>query len=131
MVQSHFLHRAGGIQLMLLMVWGGESLTQSQWQDMFTAVNKSHAKTRELGVRHGEVRRPNTLWNSEPNRVLILDSHKSKLTKGKIGMLKRKSELQDSPTKRSHFTVYRPHEIRNTNLALITRLRKIWCLHIV
>lgn len=65
---------------MLLMAWAGEPLTQPQWQDKLNAVKKSHAKIRELGVRHGDFRRPNTLWNSELNRVLIIDFHKSELT---------------------------------------------------
>ncbi|GAB7336110.1 hypothetical protein MBLNU13_g08906t1 [Cladosporium sp. NU13] len=33
MAQTYFLHGAGEIQHMLLMAWGGEPLTQSQWQD--------------------------------------------------------------------------------------------------
>jgi hypothetical protein len=105
MAQSYFLHVAGEIQHMLLMAWGGEPLTRSQWQTKLHAVKKSHGKIHELGVRHGDVRPPNTLWNSELNRVLIIDFHKSELTKKHIGVSKRKSESVDASAKRSHLKV--------------------------
>ena len=92
MAQSYFLHGAGEIQHMLLMAWGGEPLTQSQWEDKRGAVKKSHARIRELGIRHGDVRRPNTLWNPELDRVLIIDFHKSELIKKETVKLKRKGE---------------------------------------
>jgi len=100
MAQSYFLHGAGEIQHMLLMVWGGEPLTQSQWEDKRGAVKKSHARIRELGIRHGDLRRPNTLWNSELNRVLIIDFHKSELIKKQDGMLKRRGGSMSSSSSR-------------------------------
>jgi hypothetical protein len=100
MKQSYFLHGAGEIQHMLLMAWGGEPLSQTQWQDKLKAVKKSHAKIRELGVRHGDVRRQNTLWNSELNRVLIIDFHKSELIKGQTKVLKRNGELMSNSSVR-------------------------------
>jgi hypothetical protein len=105
MAQSYFLHGAGEIQHMLLMAWGGESLSQSQWQDKLSGVKKSHAMIRELGVRHGDVQRSNTLWNSELNCVLIIDFHKSKLLKRQTGMPKRKNELMEKSPKRLRLTV--------------------------
>jgi hypothetical protein len=105
MAQSYFLHGAGEIQHMLLMAWGGEPVTQSQWQDKFSAVKKSHAIIRELGVRHGDVRRPNTLWNPELNRVLIIDFHKSELLKTQIRMPKRTGGSLDNPRKRQRLLV--------------------------
>lgn len=87
------------------MAWGGEPLTQSKWQDKFSAVKKSHAIIRKLGVRHGDVRPPNTLWNSELNRVLIIDFHKSQLTKSHTVAPKRKREIVDNPAKRSRLNV--------------------------
>jgi hypothetical protein len=105
MAQSYFLHGAGEIQHMLLMAWGGEHLSQSQWQDKLSGVKKSHATIRELGVRHGDVRRPNTLWNSELNRVLIIDFHKSELLKTQTKMPRRKNELMESSAKRLRLTV--------------------------
>jgi hypothetical protein len=90
---------------MLLMAWGGEPLSQSQWQDNLSGVKKSHATIRELGVRHGDARRPNTLWNSELNRVLIIDFHKSELLKTQIGMPKRKNEMMENSLKRLRLTV--------------------------
>jgi serine/threonine protein kinase len=105
MAQTYFLHGAGEIQHMLLMAWGGEPLTVSQWQDKLKHVKKSRARIRELGVRHGDIRPPNTLWNSELNCVLIIDFHKSKLTKGQVGMSKRKSESMDNYAKRQRLLV--------------------------
>jgi hypothetical protein len=105
MAQSYFLHGAGEIQHMLLMAWAGEPLTQSQWGNERNAVKRSHAKIWELGVLHGDVRRPNTLWNSELNRVLIIDFHKSKLLKTQTGMSKRKNELMENSPKRLRLTV--------------------------
>ena len=98
--QSYFLHGAGEIQHMLLMAWAGEPLTQLQWQDKLSGVKRSIAKIFELGVIHGDVRPENTLWNSELNRVLIIDFHKSELIKWQTGMLKRKSELMRSGSAR-------------------------------
>jgi predicted Ser/Thr protein kinase len=100
MKQSYFLHGAGEIQHMLLMAWGGEPLSQTQWQDKLKAVKKSHAKIRELGVRHGNVRRQNSLWNSELNRVLIIDFHQSELIKGQTKVLKRNGELMSNSSVR-------------------------------
>jgi hypothetical protein len=100
MPQSYFLHGAGEIQHMLLMAWAGEPLTQLQWENQRTAVKRSNAKIFELGVIHGDVRPENTLWNSELNRVLIIDFHKSELIKWQTGMLKRKSELMRSGSAR-------------------------------
>jgi predicted Ser/Thr protein kinase len=96
MAQNYFLHGAGEIQHMLLMAWAGEPLTQSQWENERNAVKSSHAEIWKLGVLHGDVRRENTLWNSELNRVLIIDFHKSELIQRQTRMLKRKSGLMHS-----------------------------------
>ena len=105
MLQSYFLHGAGEIQHMLLMAWGGEPLTRLQWQDdtqAMEAVKKSHARIRQLGVRHGDVRRQNTLWNAELERVLIIDFDKAELITRQAGALKRKTEPSfNSSAKRS------------------------------
>jgi hypothetical protein len=45
------------------------------------------------------------LWNSELNRVLIIDFHKSKLLKTQTGMPKRKNELMENSPKRLRLTV--------------------------
>ncbi|KAI6854049.1 hypothetical protein KC338_g8867 [Hortaea werneckii] len=102
MAQSYFLHGAGEIQNMLLMAWGGEPLTQSQWEDERGVVKKSHARIRELGIRHGDVRRPNTLWNPELDRVLLIDFHKSELIKRETVKLKRKGEAISGSSPRRH-----------------------------
>lgn len=61
--QGILLHGACEMQNMLLMVWEGESRTQSRWQDKRNAARKSRAEIREYGVRHGEIPRTNILWN--------------------------------------------------------------------
>jgi hypothetical protein len=81
MAQSYFRQKAGEIQHMLLIALEAEPLTQSQWQKKLHAVKKSHAKIRQLGVRHGDVRRPNILRNSELNHVLIIKFRKSESIK--------------------------------------------------
>jgi chemotaxis protein histidine kinase CheA len=100
MAQSYFRHKAGEIQHMLLMAWGGEPLTESQWKDKLPAVRRSLATIHELGVHHGDVRRPNTLWNSELNGVLIIDFDKSFLTKRQTRMPKRDPERLGNSAKR-------------------------------
>jgi serine/threonine protein kinase len=105
MEQSYFLHGAGEIQHMLLMAWGGEPLTESQWQTKLHAVKRSLGKIHELGVRHGDVRPPNTLWNSELNRVLIIDFHKSELLKTQTRIPKRTSGSLNNLRKRKRILV--------------------------
>lgn len=100
---TYFLHGAGEIQHMLLMAWGGKSLTESQWHDKSSAkraMKKSYAEIRKLGVRHGDVRPENSLWSSELNRVLLIDFEKSELVNNQAGLLKRKATLAyDTGTK--------------------------------
>ncbi|KAK5125896.1 hypothetical protein LTR08_005108 [Meristemomyces frigidus] len=91
--QTYFLHGAGEIQHMLLMAWGGETLTKMQWHARLTAIDKSRAEIRKLGVRHGDVRPENLLWNEELGRVLLIDFHKSELINRQTGLLKRTREL--------------------------------------
>lgn len=99
MAQTYHLHGAGDIRHMLLMSWGGEPLTQSQWQETSStrkAAMKSAHKIYRLGVRHGDLRRENILWNTELKRVLIIDFHKSELINKQTTMLKRKGSTVGS-----------------------------------
>jgi serine/threonine protein kinase len=105
MEQSYSPHGAGEIQHMLLIAWGGESLTVSQWQTKLHAVKRSLGNIHQLGVRHGDVRPPNTLWNPELNRVLIVDLHKSELLKTQTRMPKRTSASLEHPRKRQRLLV--------------------------
>jgi hypothetical protein len=105
MEQSYFLHGAGEIQHMLLMAWGGEPLTDSQWQTKLHAVKRSLGKILKLGVRHADVRPPNMLWNSELNRVLIIDFHKSELLKTQTRVPKRTSGSLENLRKRQRMLV--------------------------
>jgi serine/threonine protein kinase len=68
-------------------------------------VKRSYGKIHKLGVRHGDVRPPNTLWNSELNRVLIIDFHKSELLKTHTRMPKRTSGSLKTPRKRQRLLV--------------------------
>lgn len=89
---TYFLHGAGEIQHMLLMAWGGTPLTESQWHEKSsakTAMEKSYGEIRKLGVRHGDIRPQNSLWNSELNRVLLIDFERSDLVKNQVGLLKK------------------------------------------
>lgn len=99
MAQTYHLHGAGDIRHMLLMGWGGEPLTQSQWQEGSSArkaaMTSAH-KIYRLGVRHGDLRRENILWNTELKRVLIIDFHKSELINKQTTMLKRKGSTVSS-----------------------------------
>ncbi|KAI7340611.1 hypothetical protein KC315_g594 [Hortaea werneckii] len=94
MKQTFYLHGAGGIQHMLLMAWGGEPPTKLQWDEcpnVRKALKTSHAQIWKLGVRHGDLRRGNVLWNEELSRMLIIDFHKSTLIKEQVSKLKRRS----------------------------------------
>nr|POE96517.1 hypothetical protein CFP56_56567 [Quercus suber] len=108
MTQTYFLHGAGEIQYMLLMVWGGQPITQSQWREnpvIMKALKISHAEIHQLGVRHGDVRPANALWTSELNRVLVIDFHKSELINKQTRVLKRKSEsVRSTSARRLHLT---------------------------
>jgi hypothetical protein len=94
--QTYFLHGAGDIRHMLLMAWGGEPLTPEQWQGMSRAILKSKDEIRRFGVRHCDLRRQNVLWNTELQRVLLIDFHSSELIEKRVGSLKRKSGAIDS-----------------------------------
>ncbi|KAI6857979.1 hypothetical protein KC338_g6570 [Hortaea werneckii] len=94
MKQTFYLHGAGEIQHMLLMAWGGEPPTKLQWDEcphVRKALKMSHAQIWKLGVRHGDLRRANVLWNEELNRLLIIDFHKSTLIKEQVSKLRGRS----------------------------------------
>jgi len=99
--QTYFLHGAGEIQHMLLMGWGGEPLTDAQMEAMSSAIRQSNVEICKLGVRHGDLRAENMLWNSMLNRVLLIDFHKSVLFDMRVGLLKRKSGMEDAADART------------------------------
>lgn len=104
MKQTYFLHGAGEIQHMLLMAYGGEPPTGLQWDEcpeVKKAVQKSHAQIWKLWVLHGDLRRENVLWNSELDRMLIFDFHKSTLIKEQVSVLKRKGQSSISASRKS------------------------------
>lgn len=79
----YFLHGAGEIRHMLLMAWGGESvsrrLEQSAEPELHVEIRRSRKEIESLGVVHGDFRADNVLWNAELRRILIIDFHRSKL----------------------------------------------------
>ncbi|KKK12260.1 hypothetical protein ARAM_002694 [Aspergillus rambellii] len=99
----YFLHGAGKIRHMLLMAWGGESISKlSQQPALRHEISRSNKEIRALGVRHQDLRPDNILWNDELERVLIIDWHRSTLDprpiKERMASLKkslRRTEEQD------------------------------------
>ncbi|KZF24821.1 hypothetical protein L228DRAFT_243546 [Xylona heveae TC161] len=90
----YFLHGAGEIQHMLLMAYAGESTSNLQHSRALTReLSRSRKEIRNLGVVHQDLRPDNILWNSELERILIIDFHRSeldlRLMKKPVGSLKR------------------------------------------
>ncbi|KAI9373859.1 hypothetical protein BJX61DRAFT_532819 [Aspergillus egyptiacus] len=62
LAKIYFLHGAGEIRHMLLMAWGGESITKLEQQPaLHREISKSTNETRVLGVRHQDLRPDNIL----------------------------------------------------------------------
>ena len=80
MAKTYFLHGAGAIRHMLLMAWGGESISNIEHhEDLPRAILKSKEEIRSFGVLHLDLRPDNILWNAELGRALIIDFHCAKL----------------------------------------------------
>lgn len=76
---SYFLHGAGEIRHMLLMGWGGETVSIEHSPELQKQVRRSRKEINSLGVMHGDLRLDNILWNEELQHVLIIDFHRSQL----------------------------------------------------
>ncbi|PYI00028.1 hypothetical protein BO71DRAFT_85 [Aspergillus ellipticus CBS 707.79] len=76
LAQTYFLHGAGRIRHMLLMGWGGESVSHNSLDRAIQrAIYRSMKEIRSLGVVHQDLRPDNILWNAELERALIIDFH--------------------------------------------------------
>jgi hypothetical protein len=76
LAQTYFLHGAGRIRHMLLMGWGGESVSHNTLDKAIQrAIYRSVKEIRSLGVVHQDLRPDNILWNAELERALIIDFH--------------------------------------------------------
>jgi serine/threonine protein kinase len=76
LAQTYFLHGAGRIRHMLLMGWGGESVSHNTLDKAIRrAIYRSVKEIRSLGVVHQDLRPDNILWNAELERALIIDFH--------------------------------------------------------
>ena len=72
----YFLHGAGQIRHMLVMGWGGKSITSKELEPWIEeGIKKSNAEIRAIGVQHDDLRIENVLWNEERSRVFIIDFH--------------------------------------------------------
>lgn len=95
LAKIYFLHGAGEIRHMLLMAWGGESITKlKQWPVLRREISRSKNEIRALGVRHGDFRSDNILYNPELERVLIIDFHRSTLDRRPVA--KRMASIKRS-----------------------------------
>ncbi|TQB67460.1 hypothetical protein MPDQ_005708 [Monascus purpureus] len=77
LAQIYFLHGAGKIRHMLLMGWGGESMSHITLdKTIHRAISRSVKEIRSLGISHQDLRLENILWNAELKRALIIDFHR-------------------------------------------------------
>ncbi|ODM18579.1 hypothetical protein SI65_05196 [Aspergillus cristatus] len=85
--KTYFLHGAGTIRHMLLMGWGGNSISSIEnapcpeftEEELNREISRSVKKIRSLGVLHEDLRPDNILWNAELRRALIIDFHWARL----------------------------------------------------
>ncbi|QQK40517.1 Protein kinase-like domain [Penicillium digitatum] len=71
---------AGEIRHMLLMGWGGESISTMELSPLLREeIRKSCKEIRSLGIIHEDFRHDNVLWNEELGRALIIDFHRISL----------------------------------------------------
>ncbi|BCR83053.1 uncharacterized protein ACHE_10455A [Aspergillus chevalieri] len=85
--KTYFLHGAGAIRHMLLMGWGGNSISSIEnalscpefTEELNREISRSVKKIRSLGVLHEDLRPDNILWNAELQQALIIDFHWARL----------------------------------------------------
>ena len=82
LAKTYFLHGAGSIRHMPIMGWGGESTaTMELTQHLRRAIHKSNKEIKACGITLEDLRRENVLWNEELGRALIIDFHRSTLSR--------------------------------------------------
>lgn len=80
LAQTYFLHGAGRIRHMLLMGWGGQSVSDMTLDKAIEhAISRSVNEIRSLGICHQDLCPENILWNAELKRALIIDFHRCAL----------------------------------------------------
>ncbi|KAB8255196.1 hypothetical protein BDV32DRAFT_154484 [Aspergillus pseudonomiae] len=80
LAKIYFLHGVGEIRHMLIMGWGGKSTATMElapWLEQ--EIYRSKKEIKALGIRHGDLRPDNILWNEELGRALIIDFHRCSL----------------------------------------------------
>lgn len=76
LVCEYISYTGAHITHMLLLSYGGEPLWKKsvpRLDDMDDRAEKAWAQLRQLGVRHGDQRAPNVVWNTELQRVMCID----------------------------------------------------------
>ncbi|CAG8977997.1 hypothetical protein HYALB_00000666 [Hymenoscyphus albidus] len=85
LVYPYFLNVGVRIVHMLLMSWAGEQahkdLLLAMGRDLAAETNGAVAKMLDCGVEHRDVRPPNVLWNSEGQKVILVDFERSEILK--------------------------------------------------
>ena len=87
-----YFHEAGRIKHMLLMAWGGETVSHAQVPGIDSEIQQSMREISNLGIIHNDRREQNLLWNTELGRVLIIDFHDCirKPVNRRVDLLQRK-----------------------------------------
>ncbi|KAI4124609.1 MAG: hypothetical protein LQ338_004711 [Usnochroma carphineum] len=83
---------------MLLMSWGGNAIRTID-ERMRTQINTFEAKLGRLGIRHGDLRAVNMLWNKELQRLLFIDFERSTTIQRRIKQRSVKVLGEISPNK--------------------------------
>ncbi|EGD93787.1 serine/threonine protein kinase [Trichophyton tonsurans CBS 112818] len=73
----YHVHGEGSIRHMLLMGFGGEEVGK-RTGELASHIEQSTRELHDLGVFHGDLKPNNMLWNTELQRVLLIDFHDSK-----------------------------------------------------
>lgn len=83
---------------MLIMAWGGEPIHEMERDPMFAReVARSVHEIQSLGVSHGDSHPENILWNTELERAMVIDFHRSEL----IRQATKKRKRLDAKSSRS------------------------------
>ncbi len=89
---------------MLLMSWAGEQAQECSMssisRDMNEEINQAVTKMLECGVKHGDIRPPNVLWNPKSRKVMLVDFERSVFLK--VPILQEISPNREQ--KRLHFS---------------------------
>ncbi|KAL3428561.1 hypothetical protein BDV09DRAFT_190842 [Aspergillus tetrazonus] len=114
LAKFYYVHGAGKNRHMLIMAWGGVPIHEMERDPMFAReVARSVHEIQSFGVSHGDLRPENILWNTELERAMVIDFHRSEL----IRQATKKRKRLDAKSSRS-----RDMQARTTSYS--TRLRQ-------